>query len=211
MSTIPASTTTSHSTTSNDLMSLDFTSFGTESTAASDVNNQGENWANFKSDSKANSFDPFGPSVTMDRPRSHSPSLSPFVSSNPFLSGQASSGFSKTTSPSKAPPHRLSPEKLNPFKVAQDGTRPFKGQQTFPSHTGQINNFSKPSINTRTSPLHKNNSNQCLPVKTNPFLSPQHRSVSTLNKSSSLRQPQANKDSELFSDLLGSWKTREGL
>ena len=74
-----------------------------------------------------------------------------------------------------------------------------------------MNSFANTSVNTATAQLRKTNSSQSLPVRNNQFLSPQHRSVTGLNKTSPVRQTQANKDNELFSDLLGSWKTREGL
>ena len=212
---ITLTSTADQSTTANDLLSLDFSSFGTtQSTAAADVINQEENWADFKSDPMpelSNAFNPFAPSAPRESSRTQSSAFPHLAGSSPFLPGQVSSNSSRTSSPSRTP-HRLSPEKLNPFKVSQGGTtQPYHGQQTFPSYSGQMNSFANTSVNTATAQLRKTNSSQSLPVRNNQFLSPQHRSVTGLNKTSPVRQTQANKDNELFSDLLGSWKTREGL
>ena len=205
--------TTSQSTASTDLLSLDFSSFGVDQTSTSDSEKNEANWARFDNPPKAERSHFFDlpahnvPITTADTFQTHGPALSSLISSNPFVTGQMSSGSSRSSSPSKTP-NKLNPEKLNPFKTKQTEAPllNFQRQQTFPTLASHYNDFTKtsPVHNTERASLHVNNSNKTQPVQTGLYWSPHHRSA-TRTTQSNLRQ---TPDNELFFDLLETWKNK---
>ena len=209
---IPDSLPNSSSTATNDLLGLDFSSFAAGPAKVKQANGQPENWSRFES----NPYNPF--SNNASKPPgdasfpTYSPALSPFISSNPFVSGQTSAGSSKNSSPSKTP-HKLSPEKLNPFKVNQVGNQTnynLPMQQSVSPAVINSTNRQSPVHNLQNAALYRSSVNQSLPVR-NQFSSNQNSPLKTTGLGKSSLPQQTNNDNELFSDLLGSWKTREGL
>ena len=147
-------------------------------------------------------------------------SSAPYVAgSNPFATGLLPSESSKSPSPGNTP-MKLNEDKFHPHSLARPSAiDPFANyslhRTASMTHSAGANSTTcSPQRGANRLPLQRSQSIQSLPRHKNPFISNRYLLNATMSSGTGrpmYREKTSPKmDSELFSDLLGSWKAREG-